>query len=272
MTALRRSQWFPSLLSALPLLLATAGPSRADLPQIKDRGTLRVLAVVLDEEPEFFSTKPGQAPGFDHEILGGFANLHRLKLEVVTIKGWDALIPALLKNEGDLIGSRFTVTEARKKQVVFTGEVFPTRHVVMTRKPAPRVETLDQLRAQKIGVVKGTSMLESLTAAGIPAGSIDTSIASGTLREVMRSGRINCTVDDVAGAILSARREPELQLGMFLGPPGHYAYAVRPEDKELLAALNEYVENLRRTQSWNRLVVKYFGEAAVEVLKKARGQ
>ena len=39
---------------------------------------------------------------------------------------------------------------------------------------------------------------------------------------------------------------------------------------ELLAALNDYVSNVRRTPTWNRLVVKYFGEAAPEVLKAAR--
>jgi hypothetical protein len=37
-----------------------------------------------------------------------------------------------------------------------------------------------------------------------------------------------------------------------------------------LKALDEYIENLRRTPTWSRLVVKYFGERAPDVLKKAR--
>jgi len=37
-----------------------------------------------------------------------------------------------------------------------------------------------------------------------------------------------------------------------------------------LAALNEYIANLRRTPTWSRLVVRYFGADAIEVLKKAR--
>jgi len=44
--------------------------------------------------------------------------------------------------------------------------------------------------------------------------------------------------------------------------------AFRPS--ELLKALDEYIENLRRTATWSRLVVKYFGEMAPDVLKKAR--
>jgi hypothetical protein len=38
------------------------------------------------------------------------------------------------------------------------------------------------------------------------------------------------------------------------------------------AALDDYVANLRKTASWSRLVVKYFGESALEILKKSRVQ
>jgi ABC-type amino acid transport substrate-binding protein len=45
---------------------------------------------------------------------------------------------------------------------------------------------------------------------------------------------------------------------------------VRKSDVALRKALNEYIENLRRTDTWSRLVVKYFGEMAPDVLRKAR--
>jgi hypothetical protein len=57
---------------------------------------------------------------------------------------------------------------------------------------------------------------------------------------------------------------------MFLGPPRSLAYAVRKQDAELKRALDEYIGAFRRSPSWSRLVVKYFGEAAPDVLKKAR--
>ena len=61
-----------------------------------------------------------------------------------------------------------------------------------------------------------------------------------------------------------------MQLGLFLGAPTSLAYGVRKGDAALHKALDEYIENLRRTPTWSRLVVKYFGEMAPEVLKKAR--
>jgi len=47
---------------------------------------------------------------------------------------------------------------------------------------------------------------------------------------------------------------------------------VRKGDTEMRRALDEYIENLRRTPTWSRLVVRYFGEKAPEVLKKARAE
>lgn len=108
-------------------------------------------------------------------------------LEVVPVAAWDALIPELLAGKGDLIAGRFTVTESRRKLIAFTSEVFPTRNVVLTRRPHRVVETLAELRQEKVGTVKG-------------------------------------------------------------------------------------IENLRRTPTWSRLVVKYFGETAPDVLKKARAE
>lgn len=74
----------------------------------------------------------------------------------------------------------------------------------------------------------------------------------------------------VEGAILAQRKDPALQLGAFLGPPESLAYDVRREDARLLAALNEHIRLVRQTGTWNRLVVKYFGNAAPDILNKAR--
>jgi len=45
---------------------------------------------------------------------------------------------------------------------------------------------------------------------------------------------------------------------------------VPKDSRELLKALNEYLGNMRKSPSWNRLVVKYFGPAALDVLNAAR--
>ena len=261
------------LLAGLWLLAAGGTPAGAtDLPEIKQQGSLRVLMVDVAEEPQFFSLKPGGPPGLDHEVLDRFAHVHGMKLEIVPVSGWDALVPALLKGRGDVIAGRFTVTEARRKQIAFTDEVFPTRNVVVTRKPYRTIRTVEQLKAEKISVVKGTSMVEVLVASGVPPANIDQTIVSGGVPAALRAGRISCTVQELAEAVVAQQRDPDLQMGMFLGPPASYAYGVRKEDTQLRTALDEHIDTLRRDPSWYRLVVKYFGRSAPDILLRARAE
>jgi len=255
---------------AAAVLAAAVVPGGFDLAEVQKSGTLRVLAVVVEDEPEFFSLKAGGAPGLDHEILDGFVRLHKLKLQVVRIDAWDALIPALQKGRGDVIAGRFTGTEARRKLIDFSVEVFPTRNVVVTRKPHRAVASVQDLAGDKLGVVKGSSLAEAIAQARLPGVTVDDGIPSGGILAALRSGRITATVDELAGAMIAQRRDPELQIGMFLGGRDSYAYGVRRGDEALLKSLDDYVENLRRTPTWNRLVVKYFGDSAPDILKKAR--
>jgi ABC-type amino acid transport substrate-binding protein len=250
-------------------VLAPAGAPAADFPEIQKRGTLRVLVMLDQRRPEFF-TLDHKTPGFDHEVLQQFAQLHHVFLEPVPVASWDSLIPSLLAGKGDLIAGRFTVTESRKKLVDFTVEVFPTRNVVLTRQPHRVVQTLEELRAEKVGTIKGTSMAEAIAAAGVPPARVDDAIPTGGFAEALKAGRITAAVWGVESAIATQREDPAIRIGMFLGPPSSLAYAVRKDEDALRHALDDFISNLRRTPTWNRLVVDYFGAAALDVLKKAR--
>jgi membrane-bound lytic murein transglycosylase F len=257
------------LLAVLALggLLPTVAAA-ADLLEIQKRGTLRVLAVVTNEEAFFVSRRPGRPPGFDMEVLEGFASLHKLKVEVLPVSSWGALIPLLNRDKGDLIAGGFTDTESRRKLIAFTVEAFPTRSVVMTRKPAAPIRSIAELKGKRVGTIKGTFMEDELAAAGVT--NVDSSIPTGGLPDALRASRVEAAVDGLEAALCAQAKDPDLQLGVFLGEPTSLAYGVRQEDQALLKALNEYVSNLRRTPTWSRLVVKYFGESAVELLKKTR--
>jgi len=255
---------------ALAVALAAAAPLQgADLSVVTARGALKVIVMPLSATDEFFPIPVGAHAGFDREVLDGFACLHRIKLEVVPVEGWDNLIPALLQGKGDVIAGRFTVTDARLKQIAFTNEVFPSRNVVLTRRPHPPVTTVEALAHEKVGTVRGSSMAEAVKAV-VPAANVDDSFPPGGLPGALAAGKVSAVVLGVESAIASQRHDPEVELGVFVGPPRSLAYGVRREDATLLQALNEYIDNLRRTPTWSRLVVQYFGDSAPEILRKAR--
>jgi ABC-type amino acid transport substrate-binding protein len=257
---------------AVAVLLAGTGTPAAgsDLAAIKARGALRVLAVEMKRSDEFFQFQG--RPGFDREILEGFAKLHALRLEAVPVPGWDDLVPALLADRGDVIAGRFTVTEERKRRIAFTRETFPTRNVVLTRAPTPPVGSLDELRALRVGTIEGSSMAEAVARAGVPAANVDAGIKPGGLPDALVSGRVKAVVLGIESAITAHRDDPKIELGLFLGPPGSLAFGARKPDSALVEALDAYIENLRKTATWSRLAVKYFGESAPDILKKARAE
>jgi membrane-bound lytic murein transglycosylase F len=256
------------LVGLLGLLAASRFSPAADLAEVQKRGELRVLAVVDDPKDEFFTDRPGV--GLDRELLEAFTSLHKLKLVVVPAPAWDRLVPMLQEGRGDVVAGRFTVTDARRRLVDFTAEVFPTRAVVVTRKPHRVVASLEELRKEKVGTVKGTSLATAVVAAGVPASSIDDSVPTGGLPAALKAGLVTAIVLGIENAITEKRKDPALQIGVFLGPPGALAWAVNKGDGALLAALDDYVASMRRTSTWSRLVVKYFGHEAPEILKRAR--
>ena len=249
-------------------LLGVQTAAARDLPAIRKEGVLRVLVVPVEREPEFVDLGSESRPGFDVEILQSFARTQKVKLELVHAGAWDQLIPSLLKEKGDLIAGRFTDTEARRKQIQFTQPVFPTGVVVVTRKPHRVVSTVEELRGEKIGTIRGTSMDDAVAAAGVK-GKIDYSaLQEKDVSSALKGGDITAAVWGLEGAIAAAHRDPELQIGMMLGPPASLAYGVRKEDSELRAALDAHLEMTRATGAWQRLVVRYLGEAAPKILKR----
>jgi membrane-bound lytic murein transglycosylase F len=254
-------------------LLSLAGflavaPVSADLAEVKKTGVLRVL--VVDGAPYFLSLRGGDSPGLEREILDGFARLEGIKVQLVEVPEWKDLVPALVQGKGDLVAGGVTDTPARRGQIDFTAEVFPSRNVILSYKPSPVITTLEQLRLVRVGTIRGSNLAASLAYAKIPKANIDDAVPATGFLATLRSRRVVALVDAVEDALILQQEDPNVQIGMFVGAPESLAFGVRKEAPRLRDALSEYVSNVRRTPTWNRLVVKYFGASAAEVLKKTR--
>lgn len=259
---------FRSLLLASALGASAAGVQAQEGLELKTPGVLRVL-VQADSLKELYALdKPS---GVEREMLQGFATLHALEIETVQVATTAEWIPWLLASKGDVIAGGLVATESRKKLVAFSGDTFPIRHLAVNRKPRPPIQTVEALRAERVAVLKGSSWAEEALAAGVPKANLDDSYPSGDkLFEALRNGTVSTAVMSVIWAMVERKTDPELQLGVMIGAPTGIGFAVRKDQPHLLAALNEYVANSRKTPTWSRLVVKHFGDEALEVLKRSR--
>jgi arginine/ornithine transport system substrate-binding protein len=257
------------LVCALGLCVVSASAFGAAKPEPTAEKTFRVL-VMPDARPEFFAAEANPVhPGFEREILEGYVRARKMHLTVIRAENWDDLMAQLRDGRGDIIAGHFTDTEERRKTIDFTHGIMPTQTVLITRKPGPRITTQEELLKRKIGAVKGGASLKAVVAAGAPKLNIDESATQDKMVELLQSGRVSALARALPLAILNQREDPELELGMFVGARTHFAWGVRKEDTKLRDALNEHLGIVRRTGAWQRFVVKYFGEAAVDMIKQA---
>jgi polar amino acid transport system substrate-binding protein len=253
------------LLCAAFLVALPASASAVDLPEVQARGSLRVIAAE-GEQPEMFDFDGDPAkPGLEREMLEGFAALKRLKLEVVPVKAFAERIPALLRGDGDVIVGLVDTAE-RRKLINFTAEVLPVRHLVVTHKPTPPVKSVEELRTKKVGTIRGTTWSRETVAAGVPESQVAYFADTEPLLQALAAGRIDAVVMTISDFTLAMARHSGLEAGTFLGEASHAAWGLRKQDVKLKAELDAYIDNLRSGASWNRLVLKYFGEKALTVL------
>ena len=251
---------------ALAGLASAAGFGRAQDLELKAPGTLRVIVGNGDLPELFVADRP---EGLEREMLEGFARLHGLRIQAV-IAPRQERIPWLLEDRGDVVAGGMAMTPERRKLVAFTAETFPIRHAAVTRRPHPKVETLEELRRQRVGVQTNSSGAEEALAAGVPRANLDSYASYDEVLAALRAGKVSCSVMSVIGAMSDRRKDPALEIGVMIGTPTGTGFAVRKDEPRLLKALNDYVVATRRTPTWNRLVIKYLGEDALDVLRRSR--
>ena len=208
----KRAGWAGLLASTL---LAATSPAGADMSQIKQRGTLRVLA---GHDENWFSLQRDGPPGFEREVLEGFARLHGLRCEAVAVERWEDAIPMLLANRGDLLAG-VNDTEQRRRTIDFTAELLPARSVVVSLKPAPVVATLAALRSARVAIVPDSTWAEAAIQAGVPAAALVRVAGVPEAMAAMRASRATAAVVDVVDYLQQRRKTNELQLGLSLGAP-----------------------------------------------------
>lgn len=120
----------------------------------------------------------------------------------------------------------------------------------------------------KVGLLKGTTWAQAAMDAGLPAAAAVSFDDRDRMIQALQSGAIEATVMSASDAVLQIQKDAALQAGVVVGAEAKAAWAVRKGDAALQKAIDEYLDNARKSGAWSRLVAKYFGPAALSVLGK----
>ena len=270
-----------------------AGAARAageggDLEAVRRRGVLRHLGIPYAQ----FVT--GSGDGFDVELVRRFAR--RLRVEYRYVESdWPLVVgdltgrqvspqhtePATARRvavRGDVIATGMTVLPWRTRSVAFSSPVFPTQVWVVARADSPVAPILPTGRLQDdIAAVR--RRLQGRTVLGVPETCLDPGLyeleAAGA-RSLLRRLRLDevapaliqgegdMALLDVADAMMAMQRYPGKV--KVIGPvSGTQSMAVgfRRDAPRLRQEFEDFLAEIRRDGTYDKLIATYFPEAPV---------
>lgn len=259
------------------LMLQTGDRWTDDLPELRKRGVVRVL--VEYSRTDFFVVR-GELFGFECELLKqyeSFINRDRhgsLRTRVVFVPmALGDLIPALLAGKGDIAAAGLTITPDREKLVAFSSPyVEHVSEVLVSAKNAVSPGSLEGLAGRTVCVVRGSSHAEHLHSfsnalAEKGAGKIEVVEAPGEfteedLLEMTNAGIYPYIIVDSRTADIWAKVLPNIVVhpDIRLASDGRIAWAVRKENRELLASIDDYFHSDKDSALANarKLIPKYY--------------
>lgn len=237
----------------------------SDLPDIKKRGTLRVLT--RNNAVSFFLYR-GNRDGFDYELAKGFAKSQGLMLEVIVAPTYDAMLPMLKAGAGDFIAASMTDTPARRQHVAFTRPYLKVTELFVQKKGAPPLTSLADLKGRTVTVRPSSSYAEKLAPLaaqhGFTVAPADEHDEVEDLLADVDDGVIELTVADSHFFNAEAIFRPQLEAPLALSAVDEVpiAFATRTGNPKLLAALDAFVQKTYRGTNYNILKKRSFTSRA----------
>ena len=194
---------------------------------------------------EFPDGKDGEITGFDMDLIKAMAK--KMGYEKVTIKGmgFDALIPAMNAGNIDVIISGMSITDARKKQVLFTDPYYESGLMVIVKKDNNEIKSFDDLKGKRIGVQLGTTgAQEAEKIEGAKVTNFDTSDLACI---ELKNGNVDAVISDLP-VLQYFLKQKGSSYAKAVGTPkkgDFYGIAAPKDKKDLVDGMNKALKELK---------------------------
>lgn len=204
----------------------------------------------------------GDLQGFDIDIGNAIAEEMGLEPNPVTTP-FETIIQGLNTNRFDAIIGSMSKTAEREEQVSFSDPYYYSGGAIFVREGNTDIQSVEDLEGKKIGVVAQTTYD---TVAQEYTDDIQTySSDVVALQDLTVEGRLDAVITaDVVG--FEAQQEG-LEIEM-VGDPlwiEQPSIAVRKDDEELLAAINEALDTIIENGTYDEISEKWFGRSLLDV-------
>lgn len=231
------------------------------LPAASQAQTGKMRVAVDATYPPFSSIdEDGKMVGFDVDMARALCAEMGVECEMIH-QDWDGIIPALLAKKYDAIISSMTDTEERRKQVSFTDKYYKDGALFIGKKGDFNQLTKRGLFTKQIGVQRGT-VTDNYLISEYPHVELRKYDVLDNAHEDLKAGRLDLVFADriVQGYWLERNTDFESVGEEFVDGEffGDIAIAVRKEDDDLRARLNDAIKAVRENGVYKKINDKYF--------------
>lgn len=207
----------------------------------------------------YIDEQTGKPAGFDVDSMNWIADTMGFQITHKPM-AWDGIIPALLANQIDMVCSGMSITPQRAEKVQFSDPYWQVARVFLV--PRDSQLTVEEILTKpiQIGVQRGTSeanaLKEEQKAKGYPF-ELRQYDSAPLAVEDMLNGRIQAALMDELPANDAIAKGRAVKKAGAHGAPDNFGVALRKDDKELRALIDEGYKRLKTNPYWQELQKKY---------------
>jgi membrane-bound lytic murein transglycosylase F len=221
-----------------------AAAARADLPEIRARGTLRLLVTRGTREAHLPRT--GSALEREREIAVALARELGVEIEWVQVESIDDLLPALLEGRGDLVVGNLTTTSERRARVIFSAPVAFVREQIVTRASDTALDGPADLAGRRVAVRESASHWKSVETLRhdhpqIALEAVPDALSAEEILAGVADGRYDVAIADGNRVRTVLEQRSDLRVAFELDAVGVIAWAMRPEAVQLRQAVDGFL-------------------------------
>lgn len=222
--------------SLLLVLVGLLAVSMVFTSCIQETTKIRVATNATYPPFTYVDEQTGQIVGFDIDLMNAIAKKENLEIEFINV-AFKPLLEDMAQGKYDAAISAISITEERKKDMLFSDPYFVAGHVVTVRKDNTSITDKDSLTDKVVGVEIGST---SAVYVGEMAGvTIKAYVEYGPAFNDLMNGVIDAVVSDNTIALNYVTKNPDkLRIAGEPFTQENYGIAVAKNKTELLAKIN----------------------------------
>lgn len=235
---------------------------------VKEKGE---FTLGLDENfpPMGFRDENGEITGFDIDVAKEVCSRLGIKLNIQPIN-WDAKDQELNTGNIDCIWNGFTITEDRKKNVLFSNPYMKNRQVIVTMNKS-NISKLSDLEGKKLGLQASSSAADALNSSKDFKSKLKDTVEFDdnmtALMDLEKGGVDAVLMDEIVARYYITKKNKGYKVLDEALASEEYGIGFRKNDNALMQKIQETLDAMAKDGKLAEISNKWFGKDITTVAK-----